>query len=215
MDSSTPGLPLLHYLLELAPVHVYWIGDAIQTSHFLPLSPLFAFNLSQHRVFSKSQLFASGGQTTGASASAAVLSTHIHSWSPLGLTSLISLLSKGLSRVFSSSTVQIIVSILKHSAFFKVQLSHLYMTIGKTTALTLWAFVGKVMSFLFNMLSRFAIAFLSRSKCPLISQLQSPSTVIWEPKKRKICHYFHFFPFYSLWNDGTRCHDLCFLNGEF
>ena len=162
-----------------------------------------------------SQLFASGGQTTGASSSASVLPMHIHSWFPLGLTGLNSLLSKGLSRVFSSTTVQIKVSILKHSAFFKVQLSHLYMTTGKTTALTIWTFVGKVMSLLFNMLSRFAIAFLSRSKCLLISWLQSPPTVILEPKKRKICHYFHCFPFYSLWNDGTRCHDLCFLNVEF
>ena len=90
MDSSTPGLPLLHYLLELAPVHVYWIGDAIQTSHFLPLSPLFAFNLSQHRVFSKSQLFASGGQTTGVSVSASALSMNIQGWFPLRLTGLVS-----------------------------------------------------------------------------------------------------------------------------
>ena len=81
-------------------------------------------------------------------------------------------------------------SILKHSAFFIVQLSHPYMTTGKTIALTRWTFVGKVMSLLFNMLSRLVITFLPRSKCLLISWLQSPSAVILEPKK-KVCHCFH------------------------
>ena len=76
-------------------------------------------------------------------------------------------------------------SILQGSAFFMVQFLHLYMTTGKTTALTRWTFVGKVMSLLFNMLSRFVIAFLSRSECLLISWLQSSSTVILEPKKIK------------------------------
>ena len=76
-------------------------------------------------------------------------------------------------------------SILWHSAFFSVQLSHPYMTTGKTIALTRWTFVGKLMSLLFNMLSRWVIAFLPRSKHHLISWLQSPSTVILEPKKIK------------------------------
>ena len=76
-------------------------------------------------------------------------------------------------------------SILQHSAFFTVQLSHLYMTTGKTTALTRQTFVGKVMSLLFNMLSMLVMAFLPRSKCHLISWLQSPSAVILEPKKIK------------------------------
>ena len=76
-------------------------------------------------------------------------------------------------------------SILRHSAFFIVQLSHPYVTTGKTIALTRWTFVGKVMSLLFNMLSRLVITFLPRSKCLLISWLQSPSAVILEPKKVK------------------------------
>ena len=76
-------------------------------------------------------------------------------------------------------------SILWHSAFFIVQLSHSSMTTGKTIALTKWIFVGKVMSWIFNMLSRLVIAFLPRSKCLLISWLQSPSSVILEPKKIK------------------------------
>ena len=76
-------------------------------------------------------------------------------------------------------------SILQHLAFFTVQLSHPYMTTGKTIALTRWTFVGKVISLLFNMLSRLVITFLPRSKCLLISWLQSPSAVILEPKKIK------------------------------
>ena len=77
------------------------------------------------------------------------------------------------------------VSILQHSAFFMVQLSHPYMTTGKTRALTRWTFIGKVMTLLFNMLSRFVIDFLARNKCILISWLQSPSAVILEPLKIK------------------------------
>ena len=76
-------------------------------------------------------------------------------------------------------------SILRGSAFFRVQLSHPYMTTGKTIALTRWTFVGKVMSLLFNMLSRLVITFLPRSKCLIISWLQSPSAVILEPPKIK------------------------------
>ena len=89
-------------------------------------------------------------------------------------------------------------SILRCSAFFTVQLSHPYVTTGKTTALTRWTFVGKVMSLLFNMLSRFVITFLPRSKRLLISWLQSPSAVILEPPQNKVCHCFHYFPIYLL-----------------
>ena len=105
-------------------------------------------------------------------------------------------------------------SILRHSAFFTVQLSHPYMTSGKTIALTRWTFVGKVMSLLLNMLSRLVITFLPRSKRLLISWLQSPSTVILEPPKNKVWHCFHCFPIYFPWNDGTSCHDLSFLPVE-
>ena len=85
-------------------------------------------------------------------------------------------------------------SILWCSAFFIVELSHPYMTTGKTIVLTRWSFVGKVISLLFNMLSRFDVAFLPRSECLLISWLQSLSTVILEPKE--VCHSFHCFPIY-------------------
>ena len=86
-------------------------------------------------------------------------------------------------------------SILWHSAFFIVQLSHPYMTTGKTIALTRWTFVGKVMSLLFNMLSRLAIAFLPRSNHLFILWLQSPCAVILDTEKI-VCHCFHCFPIY-------------------
>ena len=105
-------------------------------------------------------------------------------------------------------------SILQLSAFFRVQLSHPYITTGKTIALTRQTFVGKVMSLLFNMLSRLVITFLPRSKRLLISWLQSPSAVILEPPKNKVWHCFHCFPIYFPWSYGTRCHDLHFLNVE-
>ena len=100
-------------------------------------------------------------------------------------------------------------SILQHSAFFMVQLSHLYVSTGKTIALTIQTFVSKVMSLLFNMLSRFVIVFLPRSMCPLISWLWSPSRVILEKSDST------FFPMYLPWSDGTVCHYLSFWNVEF
>ena len=126
---------------------------------------------------------------------------------------MISLQSKGLSRVFSNTTVQ------KHPFFgaqlsFIVQFSHPYMTTGKTMALTRWTFVGKVMSLLFNMLSRLVIAFLPRSKHLLISWLQSPSAVILEPPKIKSATVSTVSP-YLPQTDGTGYHDLSFLNVEF
>ena len=105
-------------------------------------------------------------------------------------------------------------SILLCPAFFMAQLSHPYMTTGKTIALTKRTFVDKVMSLFFSLLSRLVITFLLKSKCLLISWLQSPSAVILEPKKTKVSHCFHCFPIYLPWSDGTRCPDLNFLNVE-
>ena len=136
-------------------------------------------------TFQMSQFFTSGGQSIRVSDSASVLSMTIQDWFSLGWTGWISMQSKGLSRVFSNTTVQ------KHQ-FFSTQLSsqsnshvHPYMTTGKTIALTRRNFVGKVMSLLFNMLSRLVITFLPRNKRLLISWLQSPSSVILEPPKIK------------------------------
>ena len=157
-----------------------------------------------------SQLIATGGQSTEVSASASGLPMNIQHWSPLEWIDWKSFQSKGLSRVFSNTTAQK-PSILWCSAFFIVQLSHPYMTTGKTIALTRWTFVGKVMSLFFNRLFRLVITFLPRSKCLLISWLQSPSAVILEPPN-KVSHCFHCFPIYLPWSDVTKCHDLNFLN---
>ena len=131
-----------------------------------------------------SQLFASGGQSIGVSRSTLVL--------PVKNPGLISFRMDWLEFLAVQGTLKSLLqhhsskaSILRCSAFFIVQLSHPYMTTGKTTALTRWTYVGKVMSLLFNMLSRLAITFLPRSKHLLILWLQSPSIVILEPRKIK------------------------------
>ena len=103
-------------------------------------------------------------------------------------------------------------SLLWCSPFFMSQLSHPYMTTGKTGALTTQTFVGKVLSLFFNMLSRFVIAFLPRSQGLLISWFQLPSAVILEPKKTKSVTCFQCFLICFPWSDRTGCHDLCFLN---
>ena len=105
-------------------------------------------------------------------------------------------------------------SIVQCSAFFIVQLSHPYMTTGKTIVLTRRTFVGKAMSLLFNMLSRLVITFLPRSKCLLISWLQSPSVVILEPPKIKSDTVSTVSPSISHEVTGLGCHDFSFLNVE-
>ena len=161
-----------------------------------------------------SQLFTSGGQSIGVSASASVVAVNTQDWSPLGWTGWISLQSKGLSRVFSNTTVQKHQFIGAQLSFFIVPLSHPYMTTGKTIALTRRTFVSKVMSLLFNMLSRLVITFLTRSKLLLISLLQSPFAVILEPRKIKSATVSAVYLSYLPWSDGTRCLDLSFLNVE-
>ena len=185
IDCSIPGFLILHYLPEFAQTHVHWVGDAIQPSH--PLSSPFSScpqSFPGSGSFPISRLFTSGGQSIGASALASVLPMNIQGWFLLGLAGLFSLLSKGLSRVFSNTTIQKY-QFFGGSAFFMVQLSHQKMTTGKAVALPVWSFVGKVTSLLFNKLSKLVIPFLPRSKCLLISWLQSPSAVILEPKKIK------------------------------
>ena len=188
MDCNTPGSPVHHQLLGLAQTHVHWVSNAIQPSHPLrdekvsyPFSSCLQ-SFPSSGSFLMSQPFSLDGQSIGASAS--VIPMNIQDWFALGLTDLISLQSKGPSRVFSNTTAQKH-WFFRHLAFFTVQISHPYMTIGNTIALTIWTFVTKVMSLLFNMLSRFVVAFLPKSKCLLVSWLQSPSALILEPKKIK------------------------------
>ena len=163
------------------------IESVMPSSHLILLSPFSSCPQSFPASGSvpMSQFFVSCGQSIGASVSASVLSTNIQSWFPLGLTGLISLLPKGLSRVFSNITLW------KHQLFGTQPSlwsnSHIHTwLLGKPIALTSRTSVSKVMSLLFNVLSRFVIApFLPRSKRLLISWLQSPSTVILELKKTK------------------------------
>ena len=207
MDYSLSGSPVHHQLLESTQTHVHWVSDAIY--HLIlcrPFSCLQSFPASGS--FPMSQLFAACGQSIGVSASASVLPMNIQDWFPLGGTGWISLQSKGLSRVFSNTTVQ------KHQffgfhfhQFFIVQLSHPYMTTGKTIALTRRTFVGKVTSLLFNKLSRWVITpFLLRSKCLLISWWQSPSVVIVEPPKIKPATVFTVSP--------SICHEVVGLDAK-
>ena len=169
LDCSMPGFPVLHHLPELAQTHVHRVSHAMKPSHprSSPSPPF--FSLSQHHGLLK--------WVTSSHRVVKVLELQhqpfqwIQDWSPLGWTGWISLQSKGLSRVFFHTTVQ------KHQFFYAQPSlwSNSHMTTGKTIALTRRTFVGKVMSLLFNMLSRLVIAFLPRSKSLFISWLQSPS----------------------------------------
>ena len=208
MDCSTADFSVLHYLPEFAQIHVHWLWCyLIISSSVAPFSFCLLQSFPASGSFPVSQLFASCGQCIGSSASELVLPINIQSWFPLGLTGLISLHSKELSRIFSSTTVW-------KCQFFAAQLSlwtssHIYTWLlqkpcclaaqscpmfcnlmdcsppgssiygilqarilewvaipfsmtGKTTALTIWTFVDKVMSLLFNMLSRFVTVFSSK-----------------------------------------------------
>ena len=142
------------------------------------LSPSPAFNLSQHHSFTMSQLFASCGQTIGVTSSEySGLISFRNDWFDLLP------VQRALKRLLQHHSSK--ASIRQRSAFFLVQLSHPYMTTGKTIILTIWTFVSQEMSLLFNMLSRLVIAFHPRSKHLLILWLQSPSAVILKPKKIK------------------------------
>ena len=213
MNCSTPGLPVHHQLPEFTQTLVYRVGNAIQPSHSLSSPSPPAPNPSQHQ-----SLF----QWVNASHEVAkVLELQYQSFQWIFRTDYsfkidwFDLLAvqgtlKSLLQHHSSEA-----SILWCSAFFTVQSSYPYMTTEKTIALTRWTFDGKWCLWFFNILCRLVIAFLPRSKRLLILQLQSPSVVIIEPKRKKVSHAFHCFPIYFLWSNGTACHNLSFPNVEF
>ena len=182
MNDSTPGIPVHHQLLEFTQTHVHWVSDAIQPSHPLSSPSLPVLNLSQHQGLFK---------WVSSSHQVAKYWSFCFKISPSNdHPGLISFRMDWLDLLAVQGTIKCLLqhhsskaSILQHSAFFTVQLSHPYVTTGKTIALTRQNFVGKVMSLLFNMLSRLVITFLPRSKPLLISWLPSPSAVILEPKK--------------------------------
>ena len=161
VDSSMPDLPILHHLLEIAQTHGHWVGDAIQPSRPLSSPSPSAFSLSQHRVFSNGsylrirwpKYWRFSFSISLANEYSGLISFRIDWFDLLAVQGTL----KNLLQHHSSKA-----SVLWHSAFFMVQLSHPYMTTGKTIALTIWTFVGKVMSLLFNILSRFVITFLPR-----------------------------------------------------
>ena len=189
MDCSTPGLLIPHCLSEFAQTHVHQASDAIQPAYSLSPSSPFAFNLFQHQVFPMNWLFTSGGQSIGALASSSVLPMNIQGWFLWELAGLISLLSNRLSRVFSSTTVQ-------NHQFFGSQpptLTSIH-DYWKNRSIDYMDLCWQSDVSAFNMLSRFVIAFLPRSKCLFISWLWSPSAVILEPKKIKSASASIFSP---------------------
>ena len=210
LHESTPGRPVHHQLLEFTQTHVHGVGDA--SRHLILCRPLLLLPPipPSIRVFSNESALHMRWPKYW-SFSFSIIPSKEHP-------GLISFRMDWLDLFAVQGTLKSLLqhhsskaSTLQHSAVFTVQLSHPYMTTGKTIALTRWTFVGKVMSLLFNMLSRLVITFLPRSKCLSISWPRSPSAVILEPPKIKsatvsivspsICH-------------GTRCHDLSFLNVE-
>ena len=157
--------------------------------------------------FQMSQFFTSGGQSIRVSALASVLPMNIQDWFPLGWTGWISLLSKGLWRVFSKTAIQ------KHQ-FFGAQLSlwsytHIYMTTGKSIALTRGTYVGKVTSMLFNMLSGLVIAFLPKSKRIFNSMAAFTVHSDFGAQENKVCHCLHCFSIY--WSPSHEVMELGFM----
>ena len=214
MNCSMPGLPIDHQLPESTQTHIHQVSNAIQPSYpLLSLSPP-GLNLSQHqglfqwvssshrwlKYWSFSFNFSPSNEHPG-------LISFRMDW--LDLLAVQATL-KGLLQHHSSKA-----SILQCSAFFIVQLSHPYMTTGKTIVLTRWTFVGKPMSLLFNMLSRLVITFLPRSKCLLISWLQSPSAVILEPRKIKSATVSTVSPYISHEVMGPDAMILVFWNNQY
>ena len=182
MDCSMPGFPVHHQLPELAQTHAHWVSDAIQPSRPLlsPSPPVFP----SIRVFSNESVLRLKWpkywsfifSTSPSNEYSGLISFRMNWFDLLAVQGTL----KSLLQHHNSKA-----SILWHSAFLLFQFSHPYMTTGKTIAWTRQTFVGKVMSLLFNMLSRLIIAFFPRSKHLLISWLQSPSAVILEPPKIK------------------------------
>ena len=168
MDCSTPGFPVYHQLPEPIQTQVHYVGDAIQSSHPLSSPSPPTLNLSQHQSFSNELVLCSRWLKYCSFSFSLSLSNEY--------SGLISFRMDWLDLLAVQGTLKSLIehhsskaSILQHSDFFIVQLSHPYMTTGKNIALTRWTFVGKVMSLLSNMLSRLVIAFLPRSKRLLIS----------------------------------------------
>ena len=182
MNCSTPGFPVFQYLPEFAQVYFHWASDAIQPSYPLSSPILLPSIFPSIRVFSSDSAFPIRGpkewsfsfSISPSNEYSRLISFRIDWFDLLEIKRTF----KGLLQHHGLKA-----PIIWCSTFFMVQLSYLYTTTGKNIALIIRIFVIKVMPLLFNMLSRCIISFRPRSKCLLISWLQSPSTVILEPKK--------------------------------
>ena len=197
MDCTTPGLPVSYPLLDFTQVHVHCIGDAIH-----PLTPSSsALNLSQHHRFSSES-------AVGIRWPKYIL--ELQHWYYYQQYS--GLISPKTDWVYLLAVQGTLSSLLQHhslkasvllcSAFFIVQPSQLYMTTGKTIALTIWDFCWQSDVYVFNTLSRFVIAFLPRSKCLLLLWLSHHHSDF-RAQEEEICHYFHISPLYLPWSNGT------------
>ena len=205
MDCNMPGFSVHCQFPELTQTHVHRVSDAIQSSHPLSSPSSSTFNLSQHQGLFQWVSFSirwpeywSFSFNISPSKEHSGLISFRMDWRDLLA---VQGTLKSLLQHHSSKA-----SILRCSAFFIVQLSHPYMTTGKTIALTRRTFVGKVMSLLFSMLSMLVIAFLPRSKRGGQSQEMESGS----PEKQSQ----PLFPIYLPWSDGTGCHNLSFLNVE-
>ena len=203
MNCSMPGYTVLHYLLEFA--EIMSVESVILPNHliFFPFRLRLPSIFPSIKTFPVSWLFTSGGQIIGASASATVLPMNIQVWFPLGLTGLIFLKPKWLSRVFFSTTIR------KHH-FLEPLYGPTLTSVNdywKNHSFDFYDLGWKLMPLLFNMLSSFVIAFLKEQ---VSFNFMAAVTIHsdFRAQKNKICHGFHFFPFYLTWSDGTRCHDL-------
>ena len=201
MDFSTPGFPVLHYLPEFAQTHVHWVGDVIQAPYLL--SPLFLPS-----IFPSIEVFSSESalhikwpkywrfsfSISPSSEYSGLISFRIGWFDLLAV-------QETLKNFLQHNNLK--ASVLQHSAFYIVQLSYLYMTTGKIIALSIWTFVGKVMSLFLNTLSRFVIAFFSEEQESFNFMAAVTVHSDFGAQENKICHCFHFFPIYLPWSYGT------------
>ena len=217
MNCSTPGFPVFHYFLEFAQTHVHWASYDIQPSH--PLSPPSLSSVFPSiRVFSNESVlrirwpkyWSFNFSISPSTEYSGLISFRIYWLDLLAIQGTLKSLLQHHNLKASNSLVLSLLYIRSNSHI------HTWL-LEKPSLWLIWAFVGKVMSLLFNMLSRFVITFLPRRKCLLISWQQSLSTVILVDRtpQNKICPCFHFFPIYLPWSDRTGCHYLHFLNVEF
>ena len=210
MDCSTPGFPVHHHSCSL--LKLMSIKSVMPPNHLVLFRPLLLLALifPSIRVFSSESVlpirwpnyWSFSFSISPSNEYSGLISFRIDWFDLLAVQGTL----KSFLRPYSSKAL-----ILCHSAFFMVQLSHACMTPGKTIVLAIQTFVSQIMSLLFNMLSRFVIAFLPRSKC---LNFVAAVTIFSDfgAQENKVCHCFHCFYIYLPWSDGTRCHDLSFLN---